>query len=98
MGAGGIGGAMDLAVSAKRLIAMMEHTSKIGDLKLLKECTYPLTTPNCVTTVITDLAVIDVVDRGFRLRERAPGVTLETIREATGADLDCPAEVPEMNF
>lgn len=98
MGAGGIGGAMDLAVGAKRVIAMMEHISKTGEFKLLKECTYPLTTPNCVTTVITDLAVIDVVDRGFRLRERAPGVTLETIREATGADLDCPAEVPEMNF
>jgi len=98
MGAGGIGGAMDLAVGAKRVIAMMEHTSKTGELKLLKECTYPLTTPGCVTTVITDLAVIDVVDSRFRLRERAPGVPVETIRDATGAELDCSAEAPEMEL
>lgn len=98
MGAGGIGGAMDLAVGARRVIAMMEHTSKTGELKLLKDCTYPLTAPGCVITVITDLAVIDVVNGGFRLRERAPGVTVETIRDATGADLDCSTEVPEMDL
>ncbi|GMV84961.1 MAG: hypothetical protein AMXMBFR80_08180 [Dehalococcoidia bacterium] len=98
MGAGGIGGAMDLAVGAKRVIAMMEHTSKTGEPKLMKACTYPLTAPRCVTTVVTDLAVIDVVDGRFRLRERAPGVTVDRIRAATDAELVCPDHVPEMDL
>lgn len=98
MGAGGIGGAMDLAVGAKRVIAMMEHSSKNGEPKLLTACTYPLTTPRCVTTVITDLAVIDIVDGRFRLRERAPGVAVETIRAATGAGLECDGQPPEMDL
>lgn len=98
MGAGGIGGAMDLAVGAKRVIVIMEHTSKSGEPKLLRECTYPLTTPRCVTTVVTDLAVIDIRDGRFHLRERAPGVSVPAIVEATAAELVIGVEVPEMAF
>lgn len=98
MGAGGIGGAMDLAVGARRVVVIMEHTAKSGEKKVLKECTYPLTTPRCVTTIVTDLAVIDVVPGGLLLRERAPGISVAEIRAATGADLIVEGDVPEMAF
>lgn len=98
MGAGGIGGAMDLAVGAQRVIVIMEHMSKSGEPKLLAECTYPLTTPACVTTVVTDLAVIDIRDGRFHLRERAPGVPVSAIVESTAAELAMSDEVPEMTF
>ena len=94
----GMGGAMDLAVGAKRVVVMMEHSSKTGEPKLLKDCTYPLTTPRCVTTVITALAVIDIVADGFSLRKRTTGVTVETISDATGAELACYGEPPEMDI
>ena len=98
MGAGGIGGAMDLAVGARRVIVIMEHTSKSGEPKLLPECTFPLTTPTCVTTVVTDLAVVDVRGGRFHLRERAPGVPVSAIVKATAAQLVITGEIPEMTF
>lgn len=98
MGAGGIGGAMDLAVGAPRLIAVMEHCAKDGTSKILRECSYPLTAPRCVTTIVTDLAVIDVKEDGLHLREVAPGITPETVRERTEAPLRIPDGVGEMEF
>ncbi len=98
MGAGGIGGAMDLAVGAQKLIALMEHTSKDGSPKILNECSYPLTAPGCVTTIITDLAVIDVKGNGLHLREVAPGVTPEMVTARTEAPIAIPPDVPEMEF
>lgn len=98
MGAGGIGGAMDLVAGSRRVIALMEHVSKNGEHKILKECTYPLTGPRCVTTVITDLAVIDVVPEGLLLREVAPGVTVEEVKAVTGAPLLTNGTVPEMSL
>src|SRR6202142_2758546 len=71
--AGGIGGAMDISVGAKRLIVTMEHTAKDGAPKIVKSCTYPLTALECVHTIITDLAVIDVTSQGLQVREVAPG-------------------------
>lgn len=82
-GAGGIGGAMDIAVGARRLIVAMEHNAKDGSSKIVKRCTYPLTAIECVHTIITDLAVIDVTPRGLSLRETAPGWTPEEVQQLT---------------
>jgi 3-oxoacid CoA-transferase B subunit len=82
-GAGGIGGAMDIAVGARRLIVTMEHTAKSGALKILKQCTFPLTAVECVHTIITDLAVVDVTPEGLVLREIAPGFTVEEVQAVT---------------
>lgn len=98
MGAGGIGGAMDLAVGARRVIVIMEHAAKSGESKVLKACTYPLTAPRCVTTIVTDLAVMDVVEGGLRLREVAPGCTVQDVVAATEAQLIVEGNVPEMAF
>ncbi|MEQ1473518.1 MAG: 3-oxoacid CoA-transferase subunit B [Candidatus Acidiferrum sp.] len=86
-GSGGIGGAMDIAAGAKVLIVCMEHTSKDGAPKIVKQCTYPLTGLACVDVIVTDLAVIDVKTQGLVLREMAPGWTKQEIQAHTGAEL-----------
>jgi len=82
-----IGGAMDLAVGAKRIWVVMEHTTKSGEKRILKRCTYPLTATACVNRVYTDLAVIDVTERGFVVVDMAPGMTLGELRALGDAEL-----------
>lgn len=94
----GMGGAMDLVASAKNIVVAMQHTSKDGQSKLLKECTLPLTGVACVKKIVSDLAVIDVTDEGFVLLERAPGVSVEEIKKATEGRLVINGEIPEMQF
>jgi 3-oxoacid CoA-transferase subunit B len=94
----GMGGAMDLVASAKNIVVAMQHTSKDGQSKLLKECTLPLTGVACVKKIVSDLAVIEVTDEGFRLLERAPGVTVEDIKNATEGRLIIEGDIPEMQF
>jgi 3-oxoacid CoA-transferase len=98
MAAGGMGGAMDLCTDVKELIVLMEHTTRTGDLKILGQCTYPLTGKGCVTRIITDLAHIEVTPGGLVLREVAPGVTPEYVQERTGAKLTVAADCQEMQF
>ncbi len=93
---GGIGGAMDIAVGSRILIVTMEHVTKSGEPKIVKTCTYPLTALECVKTIVTDLAVIDVVPEGLRLREVAPGVTPEDVQSVTEPTLILPGKIPEM--
>ena len=83
----GIGGAMDLASGARRILVMTQHVTKEGEPKLVGECTYPLTAKGCVHRIISELAVIDVTPEGFRLVEVAPGVTIDEVRAKTGAPL-----------
>jgi 3-oxoacid CoA-transferase B subunit len=97
-GSGGIGGAMDIAVGARRLIICMEHNAKDGAPKIVKQCTCPLTALECVSTVITDLAVIDVTPAGLALREVAPGWTPEEVQACTEPRLGMAAPVREMQF
>ena len=92
----GMGGAMDLVASADRIIVAMTHTNKAGDSKLLSACTLPLTGVGCVKKIVTDLAVLEVRDNAFHLLERAPGVTVKEIQQATQGTLIIPDEVPEM--
>ena len=92
----GMGGAMDLVASAENIIVAMMHTNKAGQSKLLKKCSLPLTGVRCVKKIVTNLAVLEVTDDGFLLLERAPGVSVETIREATEGRLIVPEKVPEM--
>lgn len=82
-----IGGAMDLAIGAKRVLVMMDHTSKLGEPKLLEACSYPLTGVGVVDTVYTNLAIIDVIDSKFMLRAMVEGLTLEDLQKQTGAPL-----------
>jgi 3-oxoacid CoA-transferase subunit B len=97
-GSGNIGGAMDIAAGAKILIVCMEHTTKDGAPKIVKECTYPLTALACVNTIVTDLAVMDVKPEGLLLREVAPGWTVEEVQKLTGARLIARTHVAEMSF
>ena len=94
----GMGGAMDLVASAENIIVAMMHTNKKGDSKLLKRCSLPLTGVGCVKKVVTNLAVLEVTSEGFKLLERAPGVSVETIQNATEGHLIVDGEVPEMEF
>jgi 3-oxoacid CoA-transferase B subunit len=97
-GPGNIGGAMDIAAGAKTLIVCMEHTTKDGAPKIVKQCTYPLTALGCVDTIVTDLAVIDVKPEGLLLREVAPGWTADEVQALTGAHLITRQKIPEMSF
>jgi 3-oxoacid CoA-transferase subunit B len=92
----GMGGAMDLVASARNIIVAMMHTNPQGESKLLLKCTLPLTGVNCIKKVVTELAVLDITEEGFRLIERAPGVSLEEIKSKTAGRLVIPDIVPEM--
>ena len=94
----GMGGAMDLVSGADNIIVTMTHASKDGVSKLLKECTLPLTGKGCIKRVLTDLALLDIKNGRFILRERAPGVSVDEIVKLTAGDLEVPKEVPEMIF
>jgi 3-oxoacid CoA-transferase subunit B len=94
----GMGGAMDLVASAENIIVAMMHTNRAGESKLLKRCSLPLTGVGCVTKIVTELAVIEVTDKGFKLLERAPGVSVEEIKKATEGTLIVEGEIPEMKL
>lgn len=95
----GMGGAMDLVASAKNIIVAMQHCSKDGASKLLRECSLPITGIRCVKKIVSDMAVLDVLpDGGFKLLERAPGVTVDEIKKATQGKLIIEGEVPEMKI
>ena len=94
----GMGGAMDLVASAKNIIVAMMHTNPKGESKLLPECTLPLTGVRCVKKIVSDIAVLDVTDQGFRLLERAPGVSVEEIKSKTAGKLIVDGDIPEMIF
>jgi 3-oxoacid CoA-transferase subunit B len=94
----GMGGAMDLVAGAKNIIVTMTHADKHGNSKLLQTCTLPLTGVNCITRIITDLAVLEVKQGAFHLTERAPGVSVDEIKSKTAGELVVPNEVPEMVF
>ena len=92
----GMGGAMDLVASAENIIVAMMHVNKAGESKILKKCTLPLTGVQCVKKVVTELAVLEVTENGFKLLERAPGVSVEHIIASTEAELIIDGEIPEM--
>ena len=94
----GMGGAMDLVASAENIIVAMMHVNKAGESKILKKCTLPLTGVGCVKKVVTEMAVLEVTPNGFKLLERAPGVSVEDIVKSTEADLIIDGEIPEMQF
>lgn len=95
---GNIGGSMDLAVGAKKLILAMEHTTKTGEMKILKECSYPLTAKGVVDIIVTDLAVIEVTEKGLLLKETAPDLTAEDIQSVTEPTLIISPDLREIEF
>jgi len=94
----GMGGAMDLVAAAKNIIVATTHTDRNGNPKLKTQCDLPLTGVNCVKKIVSDMAVVEVTDKGFKLLERAPGVSVEEIVAATGAPLIVEGDIPEMNL
>ena len=94
----GMGGAMDLVASAENIIVAMMHVNRAGESKILKNCTLPLTGVACVNKIVTEVAVLEVTPAGFKLLERAPGVSVQEIKKATEADLIIEGEIPEMQF
>jgi 3-oxoacid CoA-transferase subunit B len=94
----GMGGAMDLVASAENIIVAMMHTNRAGESKLLKTCSLPLTGVACVKKIVTNLAVIEITKEGFKLLERAPGVSVETIKAATEGRLIVEGDIPEMHL
>ena len=94
----GMGGAMDLVASAENIIVAMMHTNRAGESKILKKCSLPITGVNCVKKIVTNLAVLEVTKNGFKLLERAPGVSVEEIIKSTEAELIIESEIPEMRF
>jgi len=94
----GMGGAMDLVASAENIIVAMMHVNKAGESKILKKCTLPLTGVGCVKKVVTELAVLEITPNGFKLLERAPGVSVEEIIKATEANLIIEGEILEMKI
>lgn len=92
----GMGGAMDLVAGTDNIIVAMMHTNKKGESKLLPKCSLPLTGVGCITKIVTNLAMLEVTERGFELRERAPGVSIEDIKAATAGNLIVEGEVKEM--
>jgi len=94
----GMGGAMDLVAGADNIIVAMRHTNRAGESKLLKKCTLPLTGINCIKKVVTDLAVMEIRDGAFYLVERAPGVSVEEIKEKTAGKLVVEGDIPEMSL
>ena len=89
---------MDLVASAENIIVAMMHVNKAGESKILKKCTLPLTGVGCVKKIVTELAVLEVTPKGFRLLETAPGVTVEEVIAATEADLIIEGDIPEMDI
>ena len=94
----GMGGAMDLVASSENIIVAMTHTNRKGQSKLIRKCSLPITGVACVKKIVTDLAVIKITDQGFKLIERAPGVSIEEIISKTEANIIVPNEVPEMEI
>ncbi|GAA0364117.1 CoA transferase subunit B [Bowmanella denitrificans] len=94
----GMGGAMDLVAGAKNIIVTMTHADKHGQSKLLEQCTLPLTGVNCINRIITDLAMLEIRDNAFYLLERAPGVSVDEIRQKTAGKLIIEGDIPEMQF
>jgi len=94
----GMGGAMDLVASAENIIVAMMHTNRAGESKLLKKCSLPLTGVNCVKKIVSNLAVLEVINNSFKLLERAPGVSIEEIKNATDGNLIIEGDIPEIKF
>ncbi|HET8885910.1 MAG TPA: CoA transferase subunit B [Salinimicrobium sp.] len=94
----GMGGAMDLVSSAENIIVAMMHTNREGESKLLKKCSLPLTGVGCVKKIVTNMAVLEVTENGFKLLERAPGISVEEIKNATEGTLIVEGDIPEMKI